>query len=204
MRSAPWFGLPEEVPGLSAKQCRQTAHQQGAIRNCCLVERKKIGEHPTCFSAAIIDGSGKLRQGENELVVRVGAHPGLGSNDAEVYYQVVRAYGQNWIGGRTGVRHSRGFRGYPGGLARTSKTSERRSSRRERRNPRLKNGDVKSAASRLEQARTLRPSDDKILFRLAGLYFDLKPLDLYRKRAFLSKNAIFWCCSSTMPIAGSR
>ena len=38
---------------------------------------EKVGEHLPCFSAAIMDVSGKLRQGENEIVVRVGAHPGV-------------------------------------------------------------------------------------------------------------------------------
>jgi hypothetical protein len=37
----------------------------------------KVGEHLPCFSAAIIDVSGKLRRGENEIVIRVGAHPGV-------------------------------------------------------------------------------------------------------------------------------
>jgi uncharacterized protein (DUF362 family) len=41
------------------------------------VNGEKVGEHLPCFSAAIIDVSGKLRQGENEIVVRVGAHPGV-------------------------------------------------------------------------------------------------------------------------------
>jgi beta-galactosidase/beta-glucuronidase len=36
-----------------------------------------VGEHLPCFTAAIFDVSDKLRQGENEIVVRVGAHPGV-------------------------------------------------------------------------------------------------------------------------------
>jgi len=38
---------------------------------------QKVGEHLPCFTAAIFDVSGKVRQGSNELVVRVGAHPGV-------------------------------------------------------------------------------------------------------------------------------
>ncbi|HWQ54728.1 MAG TPA: glycoside hydrolase family 2 TIM barrel-domain containing protein [Bryobacteraceae bacterium] len=38
---------------------------------------KKIGEHLPCFSAAIFDVSSSIREGENEIVVRVGAHPGV-------------------------------------------------------------------------------------------------------------------------------
>ena len=37
----------------------------------------KIGEHLPCFTAAIFDVSNALRQGRNELIVRVGAHPGV-------------------------------------------------------------------------------------------------------------------------------
>ena len=41
------------------------------------VNGRKAGEHLPCFTAAIFDVSDKLRQGENEIVVRVGAHPGV-------------------------------------------------------------------------------------------------------------------------------
>jgi hypothetical protein len=37
----------------------------------------KIGEHLPCFSAAVFDVSAAVRQGANEIVVRVGAHPGV-------------------------------------------------------------------------------------------------------------------------------
>ncbi len=37
----------------------------------------KIGEHLPCFTAAIFDVSHAIRQGHNELMVRVGAHPGV-------------------------------------------------------------------------------------------------------------------------------
>jgi beta-galactosidase len=37
----------------------------------------KIGEHLPCFTAAILDVSRTIRQGSNELIVRVGAHPGV-------------------------------------------------------------------------------------------------------------------------------
>ena len=38
---------------------------------------RKIGEHLPCFSAAIFDVSAAVKTGLNELVVRVGAHPGV-------------------------------------------------------------------------------------------------------------------------------
>ena len=41
------------------------------------VNGQKVGEHLPCFTAAVFDVSDKLRQGSNEIVVRVGAHPGV-------------------------------------------------------------------------------------------------------------------------------
>ncbi len=37
----------------------------------------KIGDHLPCFTAAIFDVSKAIRQGQNELIVRAGAHPGV-------------------------------------------------------------------------------------------------------------------------------
>ncbi len=37
----------------------------------------KIGDHLPCFTAAIFDVSRAIRRGENELIIRVGAHPGV-------------------------------------------------------------------------------------------------------------------------------
>ncbi|PYX61208.1 MAG: hypothetical protein DMG76_00335 [Acidobacteria bacterium] len=37
----------------------------------------KIGDHLPCFTAATFDVSNALRRGSNELIVRVGAHPGV-------------------------------------------------------------------------------------------------------------------------------
>jgi len=37
----------------------------------------KIGEHLPCFTAAIFDVRQAIRQGRNELIVRIGAHPGV-------------------------------------------------------------------------------------------------------------------------------
>ena len=39
-------------------------------------------------------------------------------------------------------------------------------------------GDLHLAAARMEEARELRPSDDRMLFRLASLQYDLKRYDL--------------------------
>jgi len=41
------------------------------------LNRKKIEEHLPCFTAAVFDVSGDVRVGANNLVVRIGAHPGV-------------------------------------------------------------------------------------------------------------------------------
>jgi tetratricopeptide (TPR) repeat protein len=47
----------------------------------------------------------------------------------------------------------------------------------------VETGRLQDAATRLEAARELRPADDAILFRLAGLYFDLARDDAARNYA---------------------
>jgi hypothetical protein len=37
----------------------------------------KIGDHLPCFTAAVFDVANAIRRGRNELIVRVGAHPGV-------------------------------------------------------------------------------------------------------------------------------
>ena len=41
------------------------------------VNGRKIGEHLPCFTAAVLNVTGAVRAGSNEIVVRVGAHPGV-------------------------------------------------------------------------------------------------------------------------------
>jgi hypothetical protein len=41
------------------------------------INGEKVGEHLPCFTAAIFDVSRIVRTGRNEIVVRVGAHPGV-------------------------------------------------------------------------------------------------------------------------------
>ncbi len=106
----------------------------------------------------------------------------LGSNDPEVYYQLARAYGK--LGRQADRRQA---------LARFSEVTRRSNQDIDAQRSALKlteqakslvdAGDLQAAAARLEEARVLRPSDDKILFRLAGLYFDLGHLDVARDYA---------------------
>jgi tetratricopeptide (TPR) repeat protein len=106
----------------------------------------------------------------------------LGSNDAEVHYQLARAYGKL---DRQDDRKQ--------ALARFSELTRKSNERQENRRNALKlvdeakslvdRGELEAAAARLEEARALLPADDKILFRLAGLHFDLKQIDSARSYA---------------------
>ncbi|MGA2272406.1 MAG: sugar-binding domain-containing protein [Bryobacteraceae bacterium] len=70
-----WYRRQFEVPVMrSVATLRINKAQFGAA---VWVNGQQVGEHLPCFSAAIFDVSDKLRQGPNEIVVRVGAHPGV-------------------------------------------------------------------------------------------------------------------------------
>jgi hypothetical protein len=70
-----WYRRQFEVPVMrSVATLRINKAQFGAA---VWVNGQQMGEHLPCFSAAIFDVSDKLRQGPNEIVVRVGAHPGV-------------------------------------------------------------------------------------------------------------------------------
>jgi tetratricopeptide (TPR) repeat protein len=58
----------------------------------------------------------------------------------------------------------------------------------------LESGDLKSAVNSLEQARTVKPGDATLLFRLAGLHFDLQQLDPAREyvQAAISISPSVW------------
>ena len=70
-----WYHRTFEVPALrKVAILRINKAQFGAA---VWLNGVKIGEHLPCFTAAIFDLSQAIRQGRNELIVRVGAHPGV-------------------------------------------------------------------------------------------------------------------------------
>jgi tetratricopeptide (TPR) repeat protein len=101
----------------------------------------------------------------------------LGANESEVYYHLARAYGGL---GRQEERAQ--------ALARftqiTRKAKEDVEGQRralnlmEEAKSLVDAGNLHLAAARMEEARELRPSDDRLLFRLASLQYDLKRYDL--------------------------
>jgi tetratricopeptide (TPR) repeat protein len=132
---------------------------------------------PRAFEPRFLLGSAYNRLGrfvdasaELEAAVR------LGADESEVYYHLARAYGGL---GRTEDRAR--------ALARFAELTrkQKEDTEAQRRAMRLLEqaktlvaaGDLQTAAARLEEARELRPSDDRILFRLASLEYDLKRYD---------------------------
>ncbi len=70
-----WYRRIFTIPALhSVATLRINKAQFGAA---VWLNGKKVGEHFPCFTAAMFDASGVVRQGTNELIVRVGAHPGV-------------------------------------------------------------------------------------------------------------------------------
>jgi beta-galactosidase len=70
-----WYRRSFNVPAIrTVATLRINKAQFGAS---VWVNGRMVGEHLPCFSAAIFDVSRDLRQGVNEVVIRVGAHPGV-------------------------------------------------------------------------------------------------------------------------------
>jgi beta-galactosidase/beta-glucuronidase len=70
-----WYHTTFDVPALRrVAVLRINKAQFGAA---VWLNGMKIGEHLPCFTAAMFDVSAGIRQGRNELIVRVGAHPGV-------------------------------------------------------------------------------------------------------------------------------
>jgi hypothetical protein len=70
-----WYRRTFDVPSLRRVAIlRINKAQFGAT---VWVNGRKLGEHLPCFTAAIFDISSAIRQGQNELIVRIGAHPGV-------------------------------------------------------------------------------------------------------------------------------
>src|SRR5882724_4752742 len=70
-----WYRRTFEVPATSSVAIlRINKAQFGAA---VWLNGVKIGDHLPCFTAAVFEVSKTIRQGRNELIVRVGAHPGV-------------------------------------------------------------------------------------------------------------------------------
>ncbi len=146
--------------------------------------RQAVATKPTAYEGHFLLGSALNRldqfaeaRTQLEQAVRLG-----GANEPQVFYQLARAWGGL---GRPAERKL--------ALAKFSALTkqEKNDAERQREAARLVDeartlleaGDLDLAAQRLEQAREARPGDATLLFRLAGLNFDLQRLGVAREYA---------------------
>lgn len=124
---------------------------------------------PHYLLGAAYNRLGRYREASVELLSAVR----LGGDEAEVYYHLARAYG-----GLGQVEDRRQALARFAELSRKAKQnvdSQRTALRLMAQAKTLVDaGDLEAAMKRMEEARELRPSDDRLLFRLAGLEFDLQ------------------------------
>ena len=145
--------------------------------------QKVVRLAPKEFAPRYLLGSAYNRLGRYpEALSELQAALRLGANESEVYYHLARAYGGM---GQTEERRA----ALAKFAALTRKTKE--DTEAQRRALRLSEeaaglvdgGRIVEAAAKMESARELRPSDDRILFRLAGLHYDLQRYDTARNYA---------------------
>lgn len=146
--------------------------------------QKAVRVAPKAYEPRFLLGSAYNRLGryqealtELQTALRLG-----GDSSSEVYYHLARAYGGL---GRPEDRRKALARFAE--LTRKSKqdTEAQRTALRlvEQASALVNSGDLQAAAARMEEARELRPSDDRILFRLASVHYDLQRYDLARNYA---------------------
>jgi tetratricopeptide (TPR) repeat protein len=154
--------------------CLKNGEEERAIE----LLRKSVDAAPNAYEPRFLLGSAYNRLGRYpDALVQLQAAIRLGGNDPEVYYHLARTYGGlNRPDDRAEA------------LARFAQLTRKSKDDAEAQRRALKlieeakslvdSGNLHLAAARMEEARELRPSDDRLLFRLASLYFDLKHYDL--------------------------
>jgi tetratricopeptide (TPR) repeat protein len=157
--------------------------------------RKAIELQPRAYEGHFLLGSALNRlsqfeeaQAELERATKLG-----GQNEPQVFYQLARAWGGL---GKAAERKA--------ALARFSELTKKEKSNTELQRQAnawideartlLQAGDLKGAAARLELAREAKPGDATVLFRLAGLNFDLQRYDVAREyvQAAISISPTTW------------
>ena len=133
---------------------------------------------PNAFEPRYLLGTAYNRLGRfQDALVQLQGAVRRNANEAEVYYHLARAYGGL---GRQDERAQ--------ALARfaqlTKKGKEDAEGQRravsliDEAKALVEQGNLRLALARMEEARELRPSDDRLLFRLASVYYDLRQYDL--------------------------
>lgn len=157
--------------------------------------RKAVQVQPRAYEGHFLLGSalnrsGKFEEARTELeqAAKLG-----GENEPQVFYQLARAWGGL---GKAAERKA--------ALARFSELTKREKDDVEQQRQAaawidearvlLQAGDLEKAAARLELAREVKPGDATLLFRLAGLNFDLERYDAAREyvQAAISISPATW------------
>ncbi len=70
-----WYQRTVNVPEKKAVAILKIGKAQFGV--AVWVNGQRVGEHLPCFTAALFDVTAALRSGSNEILIRVGAHPGV-------------------------------------------------------------------------------------------------------------------------------
>lgn len=158
------------------------------LRRATLAQPKAYEGHLLLGSALNRAGQFAEAQAELEAASKLG-----GGNEPQVFYQLARAWG-----GLGKAQERKAALARFSELAKTEK--DRKAAQRQaaawvdEARALLQAGDLEEAAKRLELAREARPGDATLLFRLAGLNFDLQRLDPAREyvQAAISISPATW------------
>lgn len=140
--------------------------------------QKAVQAAPNAFEPRYLLGTAYNRLGRySDALLQLQGAVRRNPNEAEVYYHLARAYGGL---GRQEERAQ--------ALARfvqlTKKGKEDAEGQRravslvDEAKTLVERGNLRVALARMEEARELRPADDRLLFRLASVYYDLRQYDL--------------------------
>jgi tetratricopeptide (TPR) repeat protein len=166
-------GHPSALMGLG-NLCLKNGEEERAM----VLLQRAARAAPNAFEPHFLLGSAYNRLSrfaealaEFEIAVR------LGAAESEVYYHMARAYGGL---GRPEDRAKALARFAELTRKQKEDTEARRRAARliEEAGALVDAGNLPAAAARLEEARSLQPADNRLLFRLASLHYDLKRYDL--------------------------
>jgi Flp pilus assembly protein TadD len=154
--------------------------KKGQENEAIALLQKAAAAVPKAFEPRFLLGAAYNRLGRSEEALReLQAALNLGGNEPEIYYHLARAYGALDRPEDRRVALAKFAE-----LTRKSKQDIEGQRRAlwlmEEAKSLIGAGDLKSAIAKLEEARELRPGDATLLFRLAGVHFDLQQFDSAR------------------------
>jgi tetratricopeptide (TPR) repeat protein len=157
--------------------------KQGSDAQAILFLMKAISHEPRAFEPHFLLGSAYSQTGKYEkALTEFTSALRLGGEQPEIYYQLARVYG-----GLGRKQDRRRALAQFASLAKKSKDDAEGPRTAARLMAQAKSlidsGDLKGALAQMDEARRLQPSDDKVLFRLAGVEYDLQQYAAARQHA---------------------